>query len=532
MTAGPLAASPQAKSAARRSPRPGWGWWLAALAVLAPTMVPPLTLLAQVIGGGVGSAVSLGRLAELLAGTVALTVAVTATALAIGTATAWLTTRTDLPGRRFWMVTAALPLVIPSYMAALTLIGATGPRGLIESWLGVAIPTPYGFLGAWLALSVFLAPMAHLILTPGLHAIDPATEEAGTGLGAGRWRVFRTITLPQLRPALVSAGLMVGLYTVSDFGAVSLLRFDTFTRAIYTLYAGQIDRRPAAALSVVLMLLALCILVVERRTRSRAGYLSPPTRRARRLEALGRGHRVAAFGFLGGYALISLFLPIAVLGYWIVRGVGAGNEIGPLWDEVGRSLGVSLTAALLAVVAAYPVAMVTTWRRRRLSGVVETSVWGVYSLPHITVGVAVIVFALRGPRLLYQTLALLLAVYVGMFLAQAASSIQDSLLRADPDLEDASRGLGRTALQTLARVTIPITTPGILAGAALVFISVIKELPATLLLRPTGFETLAIRIWSSTGEGFYTRASAASLALLAVSIVPLLVLTRRDLAST
>jgi iron(III) transport system permease protein len=163
---------------------------------------------------------------------------------------------------------------------------------------------------------------------------------------------------------------------------------------------------------------------------------------------------------------------------------------------------------------------------------VETSVWGVYSLPHIAVGVAVIVFALRGPRLLYQTLALLLAVYVGMFLAQAASSIQDSLLRADPDLEDASRGLGRTALQTLARVTIPITTPGILAGAALVFISVIKELPATLLLRPTGFETLAIRIWSSTGEGFYTRASAASLALLAVSIVPLLVLTRRDLAST
>jgi iron(III) transport system permease protein len=153
----------------------------------------------------------------------------------------------------------------------------------------------------------------------------------------------------------------------------------------------------------------------------------------------------------------------------------------------------------------------------------------VYSLPHIAVGVAVVAFALQFLQPLYQTVALLVLVYVGMFLAQATSTIQDSLRRASPDLEDASRGLGHSALRTLARVTIPLTTPGILAGAALVFISAIKELPATLLLRPNEFETLAIRIWSSTGEGFYTRASAASLALLAVSIVPLLVMTNRDL---
>jgi iron(III) transport system permease protein len=193
---------------------------------------------------------------------------------------------------------------------------------------------------------------------------------------------------------------------------------------------------------------------------------------------------------------------------------------------------VSIGAALLAATAAFPVAMVTTWRSRlRLSGAVDTSVWAVYSLPHIAVGVAVVAFALRVTPVLYQTLALLLVVYMGMFLAQAAAPIQDSLRRTSPDLEDASRGLGRTSLQTLARVTLPITRPGILAGAVLVFVSVIKELPATLLLRPNGFETLAIRIWSSTGEGFYTRASAASLALLAVSIVPLLVMTHRDLGT-
>jgi iron(III) transport system permease protein len=209
----------------------------------------------------------------------------------------------------------------------------------------------------------------------------------------------------------------------------------------------------------------------------------------------------------------------------------AGNEIGSLWEEVGRSVGVSVGAAVVAVAASMPVAMVTTWRRRRyLSELVETSVWSIYSLPHIAVGVAVIAFALRFARPLYQTVTLLVLVYVGMFMAQSASTIQDSLRRTNPDLEDASRGLGRSALQTLARVTLPLTQPGILAGAALVFLSVMKELPATLLLRPNGFETLAIRIWSSTGEGFYTRASAAGLALLAVSIVPILVMTHRDLS--
>lgn len=532
MTAGPL--TPPTRVGARSRLRPGsdWGWWAATGVVLLPALIPPISLGWQLVRKGTGSSVPFSRLVELLVATVALTLAVTVTALAIGIATAWLTARTDLGGRRTWMVVAALPLVIPSYMAALTIIGATGPGGLFETLLGIDVPTPYGFVGAWLALSVFLAPMAHLIVTPGLRGIDPATEEAARGLGASSLRVFATVTLPQLRPAMVSAGLMIGLYTVSDFGAVSLLRFDTFTRAIYTLYAGQIDRRPAATLSVVLMVLALAILLLERRARTRAGYVAPGTRRSHRLVELTRAQRLASSGFLTLYAMAALIVPIAVLGFWLGRGLQAGAVVGAVWDEALRSVGVAVAAALVAAAASFPVAMVTTWRRkRRISNVVETSVWSVYALPHIAVGVAFIAFALGYVPFLYQTVALLLLVYVGMFMAQSVSTIQDSLRRTDPDLEDASRGLGRSALQTLARVTLPITSPGILAGAALVFLSVMKELPATLLLRPNEFETLAIRIWSSTGEGFYTTASAASLALLAVSIVPLLLLTHRDLSA-
>ena len=527
MTAGP-AITPVAVRRTQRRSSPGW--WTAATLVLLPALVPPLSLAWQVMTTGAGTSIPVPRLIELFVNTIALTGAVTATALAMGTTSAWLTTRTDIAGRKAWMILAALPLVVPSYMAALTLIGATGPGGLLTQWFGFTVPTPYGFFGAWLALSFFLSPMAHLIVTPALRRIDPATEEAATGLGAGRWKVFSTVTLPQLRPALVSAGLMVGLYTVSDFGAVSLLRFDTFTRAIFTLYAGQIDRRPAAALSVVLMVLALAILLVERRTRSRATYQTGRIRRHRPLIALRGRQRAGAYLYMGGYVSMALVVPLTVLLFWLIRGIGAGQTLGSFGDEVVRSLGVSVAAAVIAAAASLPLAMVTTWKRARASNTYETATWMIYALPHITVGVAVVSFALEWAPIVYQTTALLVMAYAAMFLAQSVSSTQDSLRRLSPDLEEASRGLGRGQVATLARITIPLARPGLLAGGALVFLSVMKELPATLLLRPNEFETLAIRIWSATGEGFYTRAAVASLALLAVSIVPLLVLTYRDLS--
>ncbi|HEY6628080.1 MAG TPA: iron ABC transporter permease [Acidimicrobiia bacterium] len=501
------------------------GWWLAAGVALLPGLIPPISLAILVLGRGMTLAIPMDRLVELFASTLALTVAVTATALVIGLATAWVTTRVALPGRRSWMILAALPLVVPSYVAALSLIAATGPNGVITE-----VPTPYGFVGAWLVLSIFTAPLVHLTVIPGLRAIDTATEEAATGLGAGKWKVFRTVTLPQLRPAMVSSALLVGLYVVSDFGAVSLLRYDTFTRAIYTLYRGQIDRRPAATLSLILMILAVLILFVERRTRGRAALYSRRPRRNRPLLRLSTWPMALALFLIAAYALIALGMPLYVMAVTVGRGLEAGQVIGTtLGAETVRSLGVAILAALVTAFAAFPVAMVTTRRPGRLSGWVESVVWGTYALPHITVGVAAIAFALQWARPLYQTLIFLLVIYVALFLPQAAGSTQDSLRRASPDLEDASRGLGRSPFSTLLHITLPLARPGLMAGGALVFLSAMKELPATILLRPNGFETLAIRVWSSTSEGFLTRASAAGLVLLVVSIVPLFLVMSRDL---
>lgn len=531
MTAGPAIAPPVTGPATETPRRSSRGWWVAAGLVILPTFLAPISLTWQVVTKGTGPTVPASRLIELAANTLALAAAVTATALAIGTLTAWLTTRTDLPGRRAWRIAAALPLVIPSYVAALTIIGATGPAGLVSRWLGVTVAIPYGFVGAWIALSVFLAPMAHLIVTPALGLIDPATEEAANGLGASRSRVFFTITLPQLRPALVSAGLMTGLYTISDFGAVSLLRFDTFTRVIYTLYEGQIDRRPAAALSLLLMVVATAILLIERRTRTRAGYHLTRTKRQRRLTRLRSGGQTVSALFLSAYVAVALVVPVTVLAFWMRRSLSAGQDLGIVWSETFRSVSVAIVAAGVAALASLPVAIVTTWRRARFSTAAESATWAIYALPHVTVGVALVGFALEWFRPLYQTVGVLVLAYLSMFLAQSASSTQDALLRASPDLEEASRGLGVGPMGTLRRVILPIARPGLLAGSALVYLSVLKELPATLLLRPNGFDTLAIRIWSATGEGFFGRASAAGLALLAVAIVPLLVLTYRDFSN-
>ncbi len=521
--------SPVARGTGSPAQRSARGWWLATLLILAPALVPPSTLVILTVSGGIDVGIPLSRLAQLFLNTLLLTAAVTVTALAIGTFTAWATTRTNIPGRKAWMLLAALPLVVPSYVAALAIIGATGNGGLISETVGWDLPTPYGFSGAWIALSVFLAPMVHLSLVPALKRIDPATEEAAIGLGASRLKAFLTVVMPQMRPALVSGGLLVGLYTVSDFGAVSLLRFDTFTRAIYALYVGQLDRAPAVTLSLVLMALAVTILLLQRRVTSRAVYHSdkaPHPIHAR----LRPSTRRWITGLLGVYLLAALVIPTTVMAYWLLRGVDAGQVLGNFWDEVGRSVAVSLGAAVLAAVAAFPVAMVTTRFTSRWSGPAETLVWATYALPHIAVGVAVVTFALETARPLYQSLTLLLITYVVMFLAQAMSSTQDSLRRASPDLELASYGLGQGTMRTLARVTLPLARSGMVAGAALVFLSVMKELPATLLLRPNGFETLAVRIWSTTGEGFYTQAAAAGLLLLAASVIPLLAVIRRDLS--
>ena len=510
-----------------RTRAPVW-LWLPVMIALVPTVVPFGFLIGRVATEGTAAArvVLSANTARLVWNTSLLITLVVAATAAIGVAAAWITERTDLPGRRLWRVVVALPLVIPSYVIAMALLSATGPRGLVSDWFGFTIPSLVGLPGAWVALTIATYPFVYLTTATALRKMDPAHEEAARGLGATQWRVFRTIVVPQLRPSLGAGLLLVALYTLSDFGAVSLVRFDSFTRVVYAQYAGRLDRTPAAVLAVLLVLIALVIVWTERATRGRAAYHWRPVSRPARIARLDGGGRVAVTACLLLLALVSLGLPIGALVGWLGRGSGAGRPFP--WGAVGGSVAGSLLAAGLVAVLALPTAVLVTRHASRATAWAERAAYTVFALPHITVGLAVVFFSARYLGGWYQSLTVLVLVYGSIFFAQALGSARSSLLQVSPSVEEASRSLGAGPIRTMLRVTAPMVRRGLVAGSLLVFLTTMKELPVTLLLRPTGFDTLAVNIWSAADTLLYSRAAAPALLLIAVSAIPMYLLATRE----
>ncbi|MEX2655493.1 MAG: iron ABC transporter permease [Acidimicrobiia bacterium] len=523
------------KPSVRKRRRASAVLWAAAIAVTVPGAAPIVHLLWTVVrpGGFDAGGIPTARLVELFASTALLVVTVTVTALALGTTTAWLTTRTDLAGRGMWSMLVSLPLVIPSYVGALAMLGASGNGGVVSLALAeIGLPKLgvfNGFWAAWGALSLWNFSYVHLIATPSLQRMDPTLEEASRGLGASRRRTLSAVVLPQLRPALLSSSLLVALYVISDFGAVSLLRYETFTRAIYTQFRGRLDITPSLFLSGILVLGALVLVIAEQRNRGRASLAARRATRPPERVALRGGARVAGYGFLATLVTAALILPLVTLVWWAGRGVALGNTFDPVWTEASRSAGVALVAAMVTACAAIPVAILTVRHPSRSARLLESISWSAYSLPHLAVGLGFLVLSIRYAPAVYQTVMLLVVAYVAMFLPQALAATQAGLRQVGPSLEEASRSLGSGSLATLRRITLPLVWRSIVAGGALVFLTVMKELPATLLLRPTGFETLAVRIWSASSELFYTQASVAALVLVGISAVPLYLLVTRDL---
>jgi iron(III) transport system permease protein len=285
-------------------------------------------------------------------------------------------------------------------------------------------------------------------------------------------------------------------------------------------------------LSIVLVLAAMIVIVAEQRTRGRGAYFSRKPMRSPSPYRLTGVRLATATSFLGFVVALGTLVPIAVLFVWFVRGVQSGVDVGIPWAAIGGSLTGASLAAMIAVVAAIPIAVLAVRHTSRATDWLERTVYVTFSLPHITIAIAVVAFTIRYARPVYQSLLVLVVVYAAMFLAQATGPAKASLLQIDPTLDDASRSLGKGNMATLARITIPMMSRGLLAGGLLVFVTTLKELPATLLLRPSGFTTLAVRIWSSSSELLYTRAAVSALVLIAVSIIPVYYLSIRPKDTT
>ena len=507
-----------------------------ALIVGAALLLPPVYLLVRSLGGGseLWDLLFRERVAAILGRTLLLVVTVSAASVIVALPLAWLTARTDLPLRRTWAVLTSLPLVIPSYVAGFVVVVALGPRGMLQGALegpfGVErLPSIYGFAGALLTLTFLSYPYVLLTVRAALQRMDPALEESARGLGLGPVGTFFHVVTPLLRPAVGAGVLLVGLYTLSDFGAVSLLRYETFTWAIFSQYESSLDRTLGAGLSLVLVVLALAWVALEFVSRGRSRYYSTSHGTSRPAHTITLGKwRWPAMGLCASVTALALGLPVGILLYWVVRGVLAGEPLDPLWVAARNSVYVSLLAAVAATVAALPVGLLSVRHPGLLSGTLERLGYISFALPGIAIALALVFFGANYAGFVYQTIGLLLLAYVALFLSPAMGAVRTSLLQMSPRVEEAARGLGRTPLGAFASVTVPAARPGIFAGASLVFLLTMKELPATLILSPTGFSTLATSVWSFTSEAFFARAAMPSLLLIVLSGIPLALLMLRE----
>lgn len=474
----------------------------------------------------------LGR-SLLLATTVSVAAAV------LGTGAAFLVTRTDLPLRRLLAVLLALPLVLPSFVAAFAMIAAFARGGLLERVFGIpSLGTVGGFWWAFGGLALITYPYVYLTAAARLRQLPRSSEESARLLGRGPLAIFATVVLPQARTAVLAGTLLVFLYTIGDFGAVSLLRYETMTRAIYA--NRLLDPGTSAALALALGVLAVLVVIGERTLARRGG--GDARREGEPLRyRLGRW-RLVALGAVGLVVGLSLLAPLAVLAYWAVRGWAEGTsrttsivaDPSRLIEPALNTTVASALAAAVTVAVVLPVAYHAVRRRGPLGGAANGLIVGAFALPGLVIALALVAVTLSAPGpvgALYQTMPLLIAGYVLHFGALALGSAQVAVASVPARLDEAARTLGGGRLRRLVSVELPLMTPGLAAAAGLVLLSVMKELPATLLLAPTGFPTLATRIWGLAENAFWTDASLASLVLVAVSgVLTWLLVIRRGRA--
>jgi iron(III) transport system permease protein len=308
-----------------------------------------------------------------------------------------------------------------------------------------------------------------------------------------------------------------------------MLRYDTLTRAIYVQYRGGLNRNVGAVLGLVLVILTIIVLTSEQRFRGRESLhrLHGSGARTAPLIRLGPWRWVAT-GACALLVTVALIVPMAVIGYWLWRGAQVGEALLPDLTLVAHSLLASSLGAALGVLAAWPIALLTVRAPGRYSRLIERLSWSGYALPGIVVALALVFFGAQRVPWAYQTLGMLVFAYMVLFLPQAIGAIRASLLQVTPSIEEASRLLGAGPLATFRRVVMPLARPGVVAGFALVFLTCMKELPATLLLAPTEFGTLATRVWTASSEAFLARAAAPALALVLLSSLPMVVLVVRE----
>ncbi len=478
----------------------------------------------------------LGRLQTLFINTFILTLIVTTGTLFLGVALAWLTERTNVPGKRWWTPLLSLPLLIPGYLLAIAYESFWSRWGLLAevltSWgmndIAAIVPSITGLLGASIVLILSLYPYVYLLARAALRGVNTALEDTARTCGLNPRKFFWFMTLPLIRPSLVAAALLVAVMTMADYAVVARMGFPTFTNAVYSQLTTRLDRSTASVLSLALIVATVLLIMFQLYLWGKGRHYYRTSRQPIAPEASSsRGLMLILIVVLSAF-----LLPVGIFLYWMVQGWLHPTQANAIWGTgladllrfAWHGLLSAGSAATLALALALPMAYLSVrYRDRKFSrGFAWLSQAGL-ALPGVLVALGLALVLHRTLPELYFSVAALVIAYLILFFPFAFQTLESGLTQIPQSLEEAARMLRQKTVSVWRHVTLPLLVPGLMTAWVFVFTNALRELPATLLLRPPGFDTLPVRIWIAAGEGYLTQAAPAALLLIALSL-PLLFL--------
>jgi len=494
------------------------------------------------------------QLLELIWNTLTLSFGVGGGVVLLGTGLAWLVTMYRFPGRAVFEWLLILPLAVPAYVIGFVYRGLFDYTGPVQSGLrrvlgpGIWFPDIASFGGVVLVMTLVFYPYVYLLARTAFLEQSETTLEAARALGARRTAVFWRVALPLARPSIMAGLSLAVMEALADFGTVAIYGYNTFTVAIYRVWFGLFNRQAATELASMLLLFTLAIFVAERALRGRARFYQTERKAHSPTPTMLTGWRAwAASGAAGAVVGVSFLLPVTQLVIWTVTGL-----TGPDFDDrypgfMVNTVTLGALAAILAVGAAVLVAYGLRLSRSRIVATCARIASMGYALPGSVIAVGVLgplafvdhgldallrhTAGISSGLLLTGSMGGLVFAYLVRFLAVSVQTVEASLVKVTPSMDMAGRSLGLSPGGVLRRIHLPLIRGGLCTGAILVFVDVIKEMPATLLLRPFGYETLAVRIWQFTSESFWEAAALPALTIVAAGMLPVLILARSSVRS-
>ncbi|MGE0358157.1 MAG: ABC transporter permease [Burkholderiales bacterium] len=542
------------RGAPRSVPRLGSRSWNAAAIAIALALAAPIAVVGAnlfVPGGAAWAHLAATVLPDYALNSLALVAMVAAGTTVVGVACAWLVANCEFPGRPALEWALALPLAMPAYVVAYAYTDALQFAGPVQSALRAAFgwsagdywfPEIRSLPGAAAMFVAVLYPYVYLLARVSFLEQSPSLAEAGRTLGLPAWRAFFRVSLPLARPAVVAGAALACMETLADFGTVSYFGVQTFTTGIFRAWLSMGEPVAAAKLSLILLAFVAVLLAAERLARRRARFHDTPSSRRRARVALTPGAAAAALATCIAPLAAGFAIPAAILARLALQ--GGDEQFGSRFATLAaNSFFLAAVTAAIAVALAVVMAYGARISRSRVAAAMNRFAALGYAAPGAVIAIGVLIPAARIDNLFADALSALFGLSVGLvltgsivalvyaylirFLAVALQSVESGLARITPAMEDAARSLGLGPAETLARVHLPMMRSSLVTAALLVFVDVMKELPATFVMRPFNFDTLAVQAYNLAADERLAEASTASLAIVAVGLVPIIVAARR-----